>query len=165
MHFYEPADPQPCYYCKTIKDYEKDYPVRESKFTNENKIFRCAWHAKFQCSECSKFFHFNWLYYCPNTDKLICGDCNAPNLKPVRFWDKNYAYTFRCKICDDSHYDLMFTEYIGKHPWQLEKKKIISNIEELEPWKPNWRPLQPRKGKEIPLEEVFIIEDKIIPVG
>ncbi|MHA2280539.1 MAG: class I SAM-dependent methyltransferase [Promethearchaeota archaeon] len=161
MHFYEPADPQPCYYCKTIKKYEDDYPIREGIFTNEKIIFRCAWHAKFQCSECGKFYHFSWLYYCPNTEQLICGDCKVPSLKPVRFWNKSYAYTFWCKNCEESHYDLMFEEYLGNHPWQLKKRKIVSNIEEDEPWKPNWEPSHSRKGKEITLEEALTVEDRI----
>jgi len=161
MQFYEPADPQPCYYCKIIKKYEHDYPIRESKFTNEEIIFRCAWHAKFQCSECGRFFHFNYLYFCPSTESLVCGDCNAPSLKPVRFWDKTYTYSFWCRDCKEYHYDLLFSEYTGNHPWQLEKENIVSNIEELEPWKPYWRPLDIRKGKEISIEEALTVEDRI----
>ncbi|MFX1313060.1 MAG: class I SAM-dependent methyltransferase [Promethearchaeota archaeon] len=161
MYFYEPADPQPCFYCKIIDKYEDNYPIREGIFSNEKIIFRCAWHAKFQCSKCGKFFHFSWLYYCPNTERLVCGDCNTPTLKPVRFWNKSYAYAFKCKDCETIHYDLLFSEYTGNHPWQLEKENIISNIEESEPWKPNWRPLDSRNGKEISVEEALMVEDRI----
>ncbi len=164
MYFYEPSDPQPCYYCKMIKQYEEIYPIREGIFTSEKIIYRCGWHAKFQCSKCGKFHHFSWLYYCPHDNQLICGDCNPPAVKPLKFWDKVYAYSFRCKECEDSHYDLFFTEYSGIHPWQLNKANLISNIEEPEPWKPNWRPEHLRKGTEGTLEEVFILEDKLTPL-
>ena len=161
MHFYQPADPQPCYYCKKIEDYEEDYPVREGIFTSEQTIFRCAWHAKFRCSNCGKYFHFSWLYFCPKQEKLICGYCTPPTLKPVKFWDKTYTYDFWCKECEESHYDLLFAEYIGHHPWQIEKHSIKSSIEVSEPWKPYWKPLYSRKGKEISLEEALNVEDRI----
>ena len=54
MHIYQPADPQPCYYCKKIEDFEDGYPIREGVFTAEHIVFRCPWHAKFQCSRCGK---------------------------------------------------------------------------------------------------------------
>jgi ubiquinone/menaquinone biosynthesis C-methylase UbiE len=38
---------------------------------------------------------------------------------------------------------------------------LVSNLEESEPWKPNWRPLHSRKGKEISVEEALKVEDKI----
>ena len=164
MHFYEPANPQPCYYCKIIKKFDHNYPIRESKFTNEEIIFRCAWHAQFQCSNCGKFYHFSWLYYCPTTELLLCGDCTPPTFKPVRFWNKTYTYSFWYKDCEDSHYDLLYSEFTGMHPWQLEKKKLVSNLEEPEPWKPNWRPLHSRKGKEISVEDALKVEDRIAPL-
>jgi 2-polyprenyl-3-methyl-5-hydroxy-6-metoxy-1,4-benzoquinol methylase len=101
------------------------------------------------------------LYYCPTTEDLICGDCNPPNFKPVKFWDKNYTFAFWCKDCEDSHYDLLYTEFKGTHPWQLEKKNLVSNLEEHEPWKPNWSPLHSRKGKEISVKEALKVEDRI----
>ncbi|MHA1985470.1 MAG: class I SAM-dependent methyltransferase [Promethearchaeota archaeon] len=164
MHFYEPADSQPCYYCKIIKKYEHDYPIRESKFTNEEIIFRCAWHAQFQCSKCGKLFHFSWLYYCPTTENLLCGDCTPPTFKPVIFWNKTYTFAFWCKDCEDFHYDLLYSEFTGTHPWQLEKTKLVSNLEETEPWKPNWRPLHSRKGKKISVEGALRVEDTISPL-
>ncbi len=164
MHIYQPADPQPCYYCKKIEDFEDGYPIREGVFTAEHMVFRCPWHAKFQCSKCEKFHHFSWLYFCPKTKKLICGNCNKPTLKPVRFWNKNYAYDFWCDQCESSHYDLLYTEFRGKHPWQLEEENIISNVEIQTPWKPYWRPLYSRKGKEISLEESLKIEDNVAPI-
>ncbi len=164
MHFYQPADPQPCYYCKIIEEYEDDYPIREGIFTTEQIIFRCAWHSKFKCSSCGKYFHFSWLYYCPQTKQLTCGFCNPPTLKPVKFWNKTYAYDFWCKNCEESHYDLFFTEYKGQHPWQLQQDEIGCTIEEPELWNPFWKPLYSRKGKEISLEEALKIEDRITPL-
>ncbi|MFX1478333.1 MAG: class I SAM-dependent methyltransferase [Promethearchaeota archaeon] len=160
MYFYEPADPQPCFYCKKIKEYDEDYPVREALYTNEKVIFRCGWHAQFQCSKCGKFSHFNWLYYCPTTECLLCGDCTPPTLNPVRFWNKSYAYAFWCEDCEDTHYDLLYSEFIGMHPWQLEKAKLVSILEKPEPWKPTWRPSQSRKGEEISVEEALKVEDR-----
>ena len=164
MHFYQPADPQPCYYCKNIEEYEDDYPLREGIFTSDQIIFRCAWHSKFKCSKCGKYFHFSWLYYCPKSAQLVCGYCNPPTLKPIKFWNKTYAYDFWCKECEESHNDLLFSEYIGQHPWQLEQGDIICTIELSEPWKPYWKPLYSRKGKEISLEEALKVEDRITSI-
>ncbi len=164
MHIYQPADPQPCFYCKKIEDYEDGYPIREGIFTAEHMVFRCPWHAKFKCSKCGKFHHFSWLYYCQKNKELICGSCNKPTLKPVKFWNKSYAYDFRCDQCESAHYDLLFLEYSGKHPWQLEDLEIVSNIEIQTPWKPCWKPLYSRKGNEISLEESLKPLDHISPI-
>jgi 2-polyprenyl-3-methyl-5-hydroxy-6-metoxy-1,4-benzoquinol methylase len=110
------------------------------------------------------FFHFSWLYYCPTTESLICGDCTPPTFKPIRFWNKTYTYSFWCKDCEESHYDLLYTEFTGMHPWQLEKTKLVSNLKNPELWKPVWGPLSSRKGQEISVEEALKVEDRITPV-
>lgn len=164
MHFYQLADSQACFYCREIEKYEDNYPIREGVFTAENLIFRCSWHSKFLCSDCGKYQHFSWLYFCPSSGKTICGSCDKPTLKPIRFWNKSYAYDFWCSECEISHYDLLFTEYIGKHPWQLEQGEITSNLELSNPSQPIWTPLYSRKGKEISLQEALETEDNITPI-
>ena len=88
-----------CFYCEKISKYESDYPIREGSFTADNKAFRCSLHSQFQCSCCKKFYHFSWLYWCQKEQKLVCGDCNSPVLKPLTFWNTTYTYSFYCTYC------------------------------------------------------------------
>jgi ubiquinone/menaquinone biosynthesis C-methylase UbiE len=163
MRFYEPADYQPCYYCKKIEavEQEKEYPIREGIYTFENYVFRCAWHARFTCSKCGEQHHFSWLYWCPKKEELVCGDCTKPTMKPVAFWDRTYAYDFQCTDCGESHFDLLYSEFQGAHPWQLGNRSLISNVESKEPWMPIWSPNKPRCGKDIELTEALKIPNRV----
>ncbi|MHA1111966.1 MAG: class I SAM-dependent methyltransferase [Promethearchaeota archaeon] len=164
MRFYKPADSQPCYYCERIAlvEQQKDYPIRNGIYTFENYVFRCAWHARFICSKCENEHHFSWFYWCPKTEELVCGDCVKPTMKPVKFWDRTYAYQFYCENCDEFHYDLMYAEFQGRHPWQLGNCKIQTNIETTEPWKPLWSPHSERDGKEIELKEALKLPNRVM---
>ena len=163
MRFYEPADYQPCYYCKRIESIEKnEYPVREGIFTFEGYVYRCAWHARFTCSKCGEEYHFSWLYWCPKKEELVCGACNEPTLKPVAFWDRTYAYEFYCEECGTSHYDLLYTEFQGTHPWQLGIRELSSNVESVESWKPLWTPKKKRDGEDIELSEALKLPNRIM---
>ncbi len=163
MRFFEPSEKQPCYYCKKIAETgENKYPIREGIYTFENYVSRCAWHARFTCSKCEKEHHFSWLYWCPERGNLICGNCNEPTLKPVAFWDRTYAYEFQCEECGENHYDLLYSEFQGRHPWQLGKREIISNIETEEPWKPDWKPKEKREGREIEISEALKLTNRIM---
>jgi len=165
MHFYQPADPQPCYYCVKIGEQEEtDYPIREGIFTVEQMIFRCSWHAQFECSRCGNFHHYSWLYWCPKTEELVCGSCNKPSMKPVRFWDRTYAYEFYCKMCDKVHYDLFYSEYKGTHPWQSEKFQLNSIIINDESWKPIWKPTETRNGENIPIEDALKLKNRVVNI-
>jgi ubiquinone/menaquinone biosynthesis C-methylase UbiE len=163
MRFFEPSEKQPCYYCKKIAGTgEKDYPVREGTYTFENYVFRCAWHARFTCSKCGEERHFSWFYWCPKTKQLVCGNCNEPTLKPVAFWDWTYAYEFYCEDCGEHHHDILYTEFQGVHPWQLDNHDIISNVESELPWKPVWKPKERRDGKEIKISDALKLPSRIM---
>ncbi|MFX1369906.1 MAG: class I SAM-dependent methyltransferase, partial [Promethearchaeota archaeon] len=164
MRFYKPADEQPCYYCEKIHsvETENEYPIRDGIYTFENYVFRCAWHARFKCSRCDEEHHFSWFYWCPTKEQLVCGDCTKPTMKPVAFWDRTYAYEFHCDDCGESHFDILYTEFQGLHPWQLGKRDIISNVESNEPWLPIWSPDKPREGKEIELTEALKLPNRIM---
>ncbi len=162
MHFYQPADPQPCHYCVKIEDVEEtDYPIREGLYTVEHMIFRCSWHAQFQCSKCGKFHHFSWLYWCPKSHELICGSCNKPSLKPLKFWDRTFAYEFFCEECGENHFDLLYTEFQGLHPWQTEDFLIEPIVSLEECWEPLWKPSKVREGEEISIEESLLKENSV----
>jgi 2-polyprenyl-3-methyl-5-hydroxy-6-metoxy-1,4-benzoquinol methylase len=162
MRFFEPADTQPCYYCKNIATEEQEYPIREGIFTYENYVYRCAWHARFTCSKCEKQHHFSWLYWCPKTGKLICGDCEKPTMRPAAFWDRTYAYEFYCEYCGEYHFDLLYSEFQGTHPWQLGNRDVISNLESQEPWMPIWSPDKQRDGKKIELAEALKLPNRVM---
>ncbi len=163
MRFYKPADIQPCYYCERIAKIEKqhDYPTRDGIYTFENYVFRCSWHSRFTCSKCGKDYHFSWFYWCPKSEELVCGDCVKPTMKPVAFWDRTYTYQFYCKNCDSYHFDLMYAEFQGKHPWQLGNRKIKSNVGSLDPWDPVWIPYTKREGENISLEEALKLPNRV----
>ncbi len=151
-----------CFYCQDIVKEEKNYPIRIGKYSSEGLVNRCLWHSKFQCSECKGFFHFSFLYWCPTANQIICGKCNKPTLYPTKFWNKTYAYAFDCKICEEPHFDLLYAEYTGKHPWQINTKKLykeenalIPIVQIRFPWEPIWKPADLRKGKEITVEEAL----------
>lgn len=157
-----------CFYCQDIHKEEKNYPLRKGKYSSEGLVNRCLWHSKFHCSECKGFFHFSYLYWCKSTDKIVCGKCNKPTLHPVRFWNKTYAYAFYCKECDETHYDLLYAEYTGKHPWQVYKGKLfkeenplVSIVQTRFPWDPIWKPEKIRKGEELTIEEALISQNII----
>ncbi len=163
MRFFEPSEKQPCYYCKRIAGaVEKDYPIRDGIYTFENYVFRCAWHARFTCSKCGEEYHFSWLYWCPEKRQLICGNCNEPTLRPVAFWDRTYAYDFHCEDCGEHHYDLLYSEFQGMHPWQLGNHDIISNVDSEYPWKPEWIPMERKDGKEIEISEALKLPNRIM---
>ena len=94
-----------CFYCEKIREHDVDYPLREGKFTTDETALRCAIHSQFQCSQCKKFHHFSWLYWCQKAQKLICGDCNSPILRSLAFWSTTYTYSFHCSHCEKEHYD------------------------------------------------------------
>ncbi len=148
-----------CFYCNKIQAHDFDYPPREGKFTTDETALRCAIHSQFQCSSCKKFHHFSWLYWCEKEQKLICGTCNSPTLKPVSFWGTTYTYCFQCSDCQNEHNDLYYSEFQGTHPWQTKKKRytkaIINQVDEEE----NWIPREYREGKSIQLEEALTIPD------
>lgn len=155
-----------CFYCHDIHNEEKDYPLRKGKYSFEGLVSRCIWHSKFQCHECKEYFHFSFLYWCPDSNKVICGKCNKPIMYPVKFWNKTYAYAFKCKDCGKTHYDFLFSEFIGKHPWQVNKKilyktesPLIPVIKIPFPWDPIWKPTESREGKKITLEEALQVEN------
>ena len=157
-----------CFYCQDIQKEDKDYPLRPGKYSAEGLAQRCIWHSKFQCSECSKFFHFSFLYWCPTTNKVICGKCNKPTLYPVRFWNKTYAYAFKCCECGKTHYDLLYAEFMGEHPWQINKGELFTKETSLNsivniryPWEPIWKPKMKREGTKISLEEALKIENLV----
>ncbi|MHA1211386.1 MAG: class I SAM-dependent methyltransferase [Candidatus Heimdallarchaeota archaeon] len=157
-----------CFYCQDITKEEKTYPLRKGKYSSEGLVNRCLWHSKFQCSECKSYFHFSFLYWCPTENKIICGKCNRPTLYPVKFWNKTYAYAFDCKDCGETHYDLLYAEFIGDHPWQV-NKKILNKEENIllpiiqvhHPWDPIWKPAEQRSGEEISLEEAMKIDNSV----
>jgi ubiquinone/menaquinone biosynthesis C-methylase UbiE len=162
-------NPADCFYCQDFNLNEKDYPIREGKYSFEGLVNRCLWHSRFKCSDCGKDFHFSYLYWCPKKNKVICGRCNKPILHPVAFWDRTYAYAFDCKECGQVHYDLLYSEFTGNHPWQISKEKLqnqvsplVSIIEEEKPWDPIWKPVKKRVGKEISLDQALNIENKIL---
>jgi len=151
-----------CFYCQDFQKEEKDYPLRKGKYSAEGLVHRCIWHAKFQCSECNSFFHFSFLYWCPTANKVVCGKCNKPTFHPVKFWNKTYAYAFECDDCNQTHYDLLYTEFMGKHPWQVNKRKLFNEENPLNsiissrfPWDPIWKPAKEREGTEITIEEAL----------
>ncbi|MBD3190661.1 MAG: methyltransferase domain-containing protein [Candidatus Heimdallarchaeota archaeon] len=157
-----------CFYCQDICKKEENYPKRKGKYSFEGLVSRCIWHSKFKCSECNKYFHFSYLCWCPNTNKVICGRCNKPTLYPVKFWNKTYAYAFKCKDCGETHFDLLYAEYLGKHPWQVDKGKLYNEesplipiIKAHFPWNPIWKPSEDRKGEEITLKEALQLESPI----
>lgn len=153
-----------CFYCEKINKYENKYPVREGRFTTDNTVLRCPLHSQFQCSICNKFHHFSWLYWCPKELKLVCGDCNPPILKPLKFWSTTYVYSYNCSHCREHHYDLYYAEYQGTHPWQNRLKKhtigIIEEISETNYWIPN----QIQEGNTIPLDKALIIPNSAFPI-
>lgn len=163
MYPYEPAEFQPCYYCKKISkiETEPDYPIREGIYTYEKVIYRCAWHARFECAKCGETKHYNWFYWCPKSEELVCGKCNPPTLKPVKFWDRTYAYEFQCEVCGDVHYDLLFSEFKGTHPWQQGSHKLKAIVDDSEPWQPIWRPGELQHGEDIDLETALKLENKV----
>lgn len=155
-----------CNYCSSISNFENQYPIREGIFSVENKVLRCAWHSQFQCSQCKKFHHFSWLFWCPNIERLICGDCNPPELIPMAFWNTTYAYRFVCKVCGNSHYDLYYSEFLGVHPWQKEREGLYTIrcvLHQLSKGEA-WHPKEPRKGEEISLEDALRIPNRVLPV-
>ncbi|MFX1474799.1 MAG: class I SAM-dependent methyltransferase [Promethearchaeota archaeon] len=164
MRFYKPADTQPCYYCEKIAatEPEQGYPIREGIYTFENYVFRCAWHARFECAKCQTQHHFSWLYWCPTKEELVCGDCNKPTLRPVAFWDRTYAYQFYCEACGDYHVDLLYAEFQGTHPWQLGHRDLVSNVESPEPWMPLWSPTKQREGIAIALTEALKLPHRVM---
>ncbi|MFW9794939.1 MAG: class I SAM-dependent methyltransferase [Candidatus Thorarchaeota archaeon] len=164
MRFYKPADSQPCYYCEKIEtvEMEEGYPIRGGVYTFEGYVYRCAWHSRFKCSSCGEQHHFSWLYWCPKNEELICGDCNKPILRPVAFWDRTYAYEFFCEHCKEHHVDLLYAEFQGKHPWQLENRTVVSNIKIPEPWMPIWSPKKQREGSELELTEALKLPNRVL---
>jgi 2-polyprenyl-3-methyl-5-hydroxy-6-metoxy-1,4-benzoquinol methylase len=153
-----------CFYCNKIQAHDLGYPPREGKFTTDQTALRCAIHSQFQCSNCKKFHHFSWLYWCEIKQRLICGDCNSPTLKPVSFWGTTYAYCFHCSTCKKDHYDLYYSEFQGTHPWQEKEKNrpeaILKQIGEEE----RWIPREYREGKKISLEEALTIPDMALEI-
>lgn len=165
-----------CKYCNNISKKEKNYPNREAIYSFEGIVHRCAWHSQFQCDQCKKFFHFSWLYYCPQENHLICGSCNSPSLEPVKFWDKTYAYQFKCDYCNENHHDLLYSEYCGIHPWQQIKKSenneefdlkqeittVNCILHQADPLKSHWKPPQIRQGEKISLTAALNIQNNVV---
>ena len=143
-----------CHYCNEIGRFEIEYPIRRGRFSAEQKLFRCSWHSQFQCSMCNDFFHFSWLYWCPETKSLICGNCNNPTLTPVSFWNLKYAYTFYCDNCKEDYFDLYYSEFQGKHPWQNNEFEGVKCILQ-ENSKEIWKPPKIQSGNLISLEEAL----------
>ncbi len=163
MRFYKPAESQPCYYCEKINAVEEqhDYPIRDGIYTFEEYVFRCAWHSRFTCDNCGEEYHFSWFYWCPTKEKLVCGDCTKPTMKLVAFWDRTYAYQFYCDDCEDYHYDILYAEFQGLHPWQLGNQKLQSNLDISEPWEPVWVPNSTREGGEISLDDALKLPNRV----
>ncbi|MFW9921784.1 MAG: class I SAM-dependent methyltransferase [Candidatus Thorarchaeota archaeon] len=158
-----------CYYCQDIRKKENGYPIRRGMYSYEGIVTRCLWHSAFQCSECQKYFHFSFLYWCPTSNKVVCGKCNKPILHPTKFWNKTYAYAFSCKECGEVHYDLLYAEFIGEHPWQINKGKLYNEENPLKcivdtrfPWEPIWKPAEKQQGESITIEEALKIENKVL---
>ena len=155
---------QLCHYCNSISNYETNYPLREGAYTYEGRVYRCFWHAQFSCSNCEKYLHFSWLYWCPNTKTLICGYCNPPSMEPVHFWDKNYSYRFFCNVCQEYHFDLLYCEFLGTHPIQvgfdLKRLSIIDKNEIIDVWRPN----QYREGKSISIEQALKVPNQVLSI-
>ncbi|MHA1977100.1 MAG: class I SAM-dependent methyltransferase [Candidatus Hodarchaeales archaeon] len=153
-----------CFYCNKIREYDVDYPPRVGKFTTDQTALRCAIHSQFQCSTCKKYHHFSWIYWCQKEQKIICGDCNSPTLKPVGFWGTTYTYSFYCSVCETEHYDLYYSEFQGNHPWQKKKKHHLMAIIDQKSEEESWIPKEFRDGKEIQLEEALTIPDSALAV-
>ena len=151
-----------CYYCSNIKNYETEYSIRRGRFSKEQKVFRCSWHSQLQCSLCKNFYHFSWLYWCPETKLLICGNCNNPTLTPVSFWNVKYAYTFYCKKCKEDHFDLYYSEFQGKHPWQNNEIEGVNCI--LKDYRDEkiWKPTKFQLGTPISIEQALTQENKAL---
>ncbi len=92
----------------------------------------------------------------------MCGTCNKPTMKPVAFWDRTYAYQFYCEDCGEHHYDLLYIEFQGTHPWQKGIRNLVSNIESVEPWEPVWSPKIEREGEDIELSEALKLPNRLI---
>jgi 2-polyprenyl-3-methyl-5-hydroxy-6-metoxy-1,4-benzoquinol methylase len=153
-----------CFYCEKISNYEPDYPTREGSFTTDNTALRCALHSQFQCSNCKKFHHFSWLYWCQKEQKIICGDCNSPILKPIVFWSTTYTYSFHCSQCEEEHYDLYYSEYQGTHPLQNRKEEYARTILRQDTDEESWIPNEYREGKRIRLEDALKIPNSVLRV-
>lgn len=83
-------------------------------------------------------------------------------MRPVSFWNKTYTYEYSCEECGESHFGLTYAEFQGTHPWQVEIRSIVSNIESQEPWDPLWSPENYREGQEIELVEDLKLPNRII---
>ena len=161
MRFFEPAEEQPCYYCKRINEVDDSYPIRPAVFTSENIVYRCSWHSRFKCSRCGQEHHFSWFYWCPERKELVCGGCSKPRLHPVRFWDRSYAYEFYCDSCKENHYDIFYSEFCGTHPWQRGFFGLKTAIGDSETAKPMWTPDTQRIGEPLPLEVALKLENRV----
>ena len=161
MRFFEPAEDQPCYYCKRINEADESYPVRPAVFTFENYVYRCSWHSRFKCSRCGKEHHYSWFYWCPESKELVCGSCSKPRLHPVRFWDRTYAYEFFCETCKENHYDILYSEFCGTHPWQNGFLELKTAVGDSESPRPIWAPDTQRIGEPLPLEEALKLENRV----
>ncbi len=153
-----------CFYCDIIRKYETNYPARSGAFSADDTVYRCAIHSQFQCSVCKKYHHFSWLYWCPNEKHLICGNCNAPVLHPLSFWNTTYTYSFHCRSCNEPHFDLFYSEFQGKHPWQLEKEKFTHTVKGVKTDRLKWSPVVFRKGKKIRLEKALTIPNTVLQI-
>ncbi|MHA2187985.1 MAG: class I SAM-dependent methyltransferase, partial [Candidatus Thorarchaeota archaeon] len=113
------------------------------------------------CSKCGEEHHFSWLYWCPEKEELVCGDCIKPTMKPVVFWDRTYAYEFFCETCNEIHYDVLYAEFCGTHPWQTGYYDLKTALKDSDPWEPMWCPKEPRTGKSISLEESLKLDNRV----
>jgi len=83
-------------------------------------------------------------------------------MRPVAFWERTYAYEFYCEDCGEYHFDLLYSEFQGVHPWQLGNRTLISNVNSQEPWLPMWSPNTLRNGKEIGLTEALKLPNRVM---
>ena len=82
-------------------------------------------------------------------------------MKPLSFWDRTYTYQFYCKDCKEYHFDLLYAEFQGVHPWQLGIENLSTNVESLEPWNPVWKPSSTRTGKYITLDDALKLPNRV----
>jgi 2-polyprenyl-3-methyl-5-hydroxy-6-metoxy-1,4-benzoquinol methylase len=59
------------------------------------------------------------------------------------------------------HYDILYQEFCGSHPWQSGFYKLKTALESPDPWNPMWMPQQERIGIPISLEDSLKLENRV----
>lgn len=108
-----------CYYCAQITAHDPTYTTRAAEFDLGCEAPRCAWHWRFVCDHCAEPGHFMARFYCPTTERLLCGESGQLELQIGLFWAWDYWWTLHCPDCGERHPSLDYAESAGVHPWQV----------------------------------------------